>query len=148
MGLNCHLIPDFLYKNLVGDPGRGVVLVAELCSLPALIWPFSSWPGTSWLIPSCLEFHLFWVLARSSGSWHCSAEAVLAKFSLHDARVLLNTRVNWNPSWMRHFSSSFCKPVPELPKEPKSKCPIKGQRWVGGCFGTTWCVIVKGTLYV
>lgn len=61
--LDCHLVPTFPCENSVHAAVRGVLLAAELCLLPALIWPFSSWPGTSWLILSCLEFRLFWVLA-------------------------------------------------------------------------------------
>lgn len=82
--LSCHLGPDPHYENLVpGAPG-GVVLAAECYMLPTPIWPFSSWPGVSGLIPSCLEFDLLWVLAWSPGSWPCSVEKVLSKFNFRD----------------------------------------------------------------
>lgn len=58
--LNCHLVPNIHYENLVLDAVRRVLLATESCMQPALIWP---WPGTAWLIPSWLEFYLFWVLA-------------------------------------------------------------------------------------
>lgn len=61
--LDHHLVPEFPSENVVHSSVRGVLRAAELCLLPALIWPFSSWPGTPWLIPSRLEFHLLWVLA-------------------------------------------------------------------------------------
>lgn len=87
--LNSRLGSDTHWENLVpGAPG-GVGLAAESYMLPAPIWPFSSWPGASGLIPSCLEFHLFWVHAWSSGSWLCSVEKVLSKFKFQDARVSL-----------------------------------------------------------
>lgn len=136
--LDCHLVPDFPYENLVHDAVRGVLLAAELCLLPALIWPFSSWPGTSWLIPSCLEFHLFWVPAWSSGSWQCSLEKVVSKFSFHHARESHQfTKVNWNQSWVWHFIPSFGKLLPVLPKYSKLKCLIQEERWAWGGFGTT-----------
>lgn len=61
--LDYHLFPDIHCGNLGRDTVRGDLLATELCVLLVLIWPFTSWPGSSWLISSCLGFHLFWVLA-------------------------------------------------------------------------------------
>lgn len=107
--------------KFVHDPDSRVLMATELCLLPALIWPFSYWPGASWLIHHVWSFMSSGFLPKA-----LAADSIQLRKSYPSSTSMMqespfNTRVNWNLRWMQHFSSSVCRLVPVLLKYYKWK---------------------------